>query len=219
MRESIKFTISFLLMSMISPLAVVAQSGSLVSQMSDLAWAEEIDQAQALLEGQRVNSEQPTPEWLAAVSWMARGASFAERWDLAEQYASEAYEGSLELMKERPLDAERFLPTALGAGIEVLGRTYDAEEAFQMGMVNKVVAHNDLEVEALEWAAEINSKSPTAIRMLKFAFNLIDDGLVGQQLFAGEATRLAYSTDEASEGREAFLEKRDRDFSSFPYHY
>ena len=100
-----------------------------------------------------------------------------------------------------------------------LGRTYDAEEAFQMGMVNKVVAHNDLEVEALEWAAEINSKSPTAIRMLKFAFNLIDDGLVGQQLFAGEATRLAYSTDEASEGREAFLEKRDRDFSSFPYHY
>ena len=127
MRESIKFTISFLLMSMISPLAVVAQSGSLVSQMSDLAWAEEIDQAQALLEGQRVNSEQPTPEWLAAVSWMARGASFAERWDLAEQYASEAYEGSLELMKERPLDAERFLPTALGAGIEVLGRTFDAQ--------------------------------------------------------------------------------------------
>ncbi len=100
-----------------------------------------------------------------------------------------------------------------------LGRTYDAEEAFQMGMVNKVVPHNDLESEALEWAKEINSKSPTAIRMLKFAFNLIDDGLVGQQLFAGEATRLAYSTDEASEGREAFLEKRERDFSSFPYHF
>ncbi len=100
-----------------------------------------------------------------------------------------------------------------------LGRTYDAEAAFRMGMVNKVVEHIHLEEEALEWAAEINSKSPTAIRMLKFAFNLIDDGLVGQQLFAGEATRLAYSTDEATEGREAFLEKRKRDFSSFPYHF
>ena len=100
-----------------------------------------------------------------------------------------------------------------------LGRAYDAEEAFRMGMVNKVVDHQHLEKEALEWAAEINSKSPTAIRMLKFSFNLIDDGLVGQQIFAGEATRLAYSTDEAAEGREAFLEKRERDFSSFPYHF
>ena len=100
-----------------------------------------------------------------------------------------------------------------------LGRAYDAEEAFRMGMVNKVVDHQHLEKEALEWAAEINSKSPTAIRMLKFSFNLIDDGLVGQQIFAGEATRLAYSTDEATEGREAFLEKRERDFSSFPYHF
>ena len=100
-----------------------------------------------------------------------------------------------------------------------LGRAYDAEEAFRMGMVNKVVDHQHLEKEALEWAAEINSKSPTAIRMLKFSFNLIDDGLVGQQIFAGEATRLAYSTDEAAEGREAFLEKREKDFSSFPYHF
>ncbi len=100
-----------------------------------------------------------------------------------------------------------------------LGRAYDAEEAFRMGMVNKVVDHKHLEKEALECAAEINSKSPTAIRMLKFSFNLIDDGLVGQQIFAGEATRLAYSTDEAAEGREAFLEKRERDFSSFPYHF
>ena len=100
-----------------------------------------------------------------------------------------------------------------------LGRAYDAEEAFRMGMVNKVVDHKHLEKEALEWAAEINSKSPTAIRMLKFSFNLIDDGLVGQQIFAGEATRLAYSTDEAAEGREAFLQKRERDFSSFPYHF
>src|SRR6478672_2298755 len=85
-----------------------------------------------------------------------------------------------------------------------LGFNYTAEEAFQMGMVNKVVPHADLEKVALEWGAEINSKSPTAMRMLKFGFNLPDDGLVGQQLFAGEATRLAYGTDEAVEGRNSF---------------
>ena len=88
-----------------------------------------------------------------------------------------------------------------------------------MGAVNAVVPHAELEATALEWAAEINAKSPTAQRMLKYAFNLIDDGLVGQQLFAGEATRLAYVTDEAAEGRDAFLEKRDPDWSPFPYHY
>ena len=120
-------TIPFLLICMVSPLALVGQSRSLVSEMSDLAWTKEVDRARAILEARRVDSEQPTAEWLAAVSWLARGASFAERWDLAELYASEAYEGSLELMKERPLDAERFLPTALGAGIEVLGHTYDAQ--------------------------------------------------------------------------------------------
>ena len=120
-------TIGFLLVCLASPLALVGQSRSLVSEMSDLAWTEEVDRARAILEARRVDSEQPTAEWLAAVSWLARGASFAERWDLAELYASEAYEGSLELMKERPLDAERFLPTALGAGIEVLGHTYDAQ--------------------------------------------------------------------------------------------
>ncbi len=100
-----------------------------------------------------------------------------------------------------------------------LGRNYSAQEAFEMGMANGVVAHAELEEVALEWAAEINSKSPTAMRMLKFGFNLPDDGLVGQQLFAGEATRLAYDTDEAREGRDAFLEKRPRDFSKFPWHY
>ncbi|MEY4372048.1 MAG: hypothetical protein RL219_817, partial [Actinomycetota bacterium] len=88
-----------------------------------------------------------------------------------------------------------------------------------MGMVNAVVDHEDLERVALEWASKINGKSPTAQRMLKFAFNLIDDGLVGQQLFAGEATRLAYGTDEAQEGRDSFLEKRDPDWSAFPYHF
>jgi naphthoate synthase len=100
-----------------------------------------------------------------------------------------------------------------------LGLNYSAQEAFEMGMVNKVVPHKDLEKVALEWAAIMNSKSPTAMRMLKFGFNLTDDGLVGQQLFAGEATRLAYGTDEAVEGRNAFVEKRDQDFSKFPWHY
>ncbi len=100
-----------------------------------------------------------------------------------------------------------------------LGRNYSAQEAFEMGMVNKVVPHEELEDEALEWAKEINSKSPTAMRMLKYGFNLTDDGLVGQQLFAGEATRLAYGTSEAEEGRNSFVEKRERDFSSYPWHY
>lgn len=100
-----------------------------------------------------------------------------------------------------------------------LGRNYSAQEAVKMGMVNAAYPHKDLEVEALKWCKEINSKSPTAIRMLKFAFNLTDDGMVGQQLFAGEATRLAYGTDEAKEGRNGFLEKREQDYSDFPYHF
>ena len=100
-----------------------------------------------------------------------------------------------------------------------LGKSSSAEQAHHMGMVNAVVPHAELENTALEWAAEINSKSPTAQRMAKFAMNLVDDGLVGQQVFAGEATRLAYMTDEAEEGRDAFLEKRDRDFSRFPWHF
>jgi naphthoate synthase len=100
-----------------------------------------------------------------------------------------------------------------------MGKGYTAEQAHNMGMVNAVVPHAELEATALEWAAEINSKSPTAQRMAKFAMNLVDDGLVGQQVFAGEATRLAYMTDEAEEGRDAFLEKRDRDFGRFPWHY
>ncbi len=100
-----------------------------------------------------------------------------------------------------------------------LGMDYSAEEAVEMGMANRAVPHADLESVALEWAATINAKSPTAQRMLKFAFNLIDDGLVGQQIFAGEATRLAYGSDEAAEGRDAFLEKRHQDFTGFPWHF
>jgi len=100
-----------------------------------------------------------------------------------------------------------------------LGRTYTATEMHAMGAVNAVVHHADLEATALQWAREINGKSPTAQRMVKYAMNLIDDGLVGQQLFAGEATRLAYGTDEAAEGRDAFLQKRPPDWSDFPCHY
>ncbi|MFN9066180.1 MAG: 1,4-dihydroxy-2-naphthoyl-CoA synthase [Bdellovibrionales bacterium] len=100
-----------------------------------------------------------------------------------------------------------------------LGRNYSAQEAFEMGMVNAVIPHKDLEKTALEWAQEMNSKSPTAMRMLKYGFNMIDDGLVGQQLFAGEATRLAYGTEEAVEGRNSFLEKRPKDFKKFPWHF
>jgi naphthoate synthase len=100
-----------------------------------------------------------------------------------------------------------------------LGRTYSAREAADMGMVNAAVPHAELEKVALEWAGEVNGKSPTAQRMLKLAFNLVDDGLVGQQLFAGEATRLAYMTDEAQEGRDAFLEKRDPDYTRYPWYY
>jgi naphthoate synthase len=100
-----------------------------------------------------------------------------------------------------------------------IGANYSAQEAYEMGMVNKVVPHDQLEEVALEWAREMNSKSPTAMRMLKFAFNLVDDGLMGQQVFAGEATRLAYGTEEAEEGRRSFVDKRPRDFSKFPWQF
>ena len=99
------------------------------------------------------------------------------------------------------------------------GKTYSAAEAADMGMVNEAVPHEELEEVAVEWADEVASKSPTAIRMLKYAFNMADDGMVGQQVFAGEATRLAYDTAEAREGRDAFLEGREPDFSQFPWHY
>ncbi|MDU0346809.1 1,4-dihydroxy-2-naphthoyl-CoA synthase [Microbacterium sp. KSW2-29] len=100
-----------------------------------------------------------------------------------------------------------------------LAEEYSAERAYEMGAVNRVVAHAELEREALSMARTILTKSPTAIRMLKYAFNAVDDGLVGQQLFAGEATRLAYGTDEAVEGRDSFLEKREPDWSDVPWHY
>ena len=100
-----------------------------------------------------------------------------------------------------------------------LGADYTADQAEAWGAINLAVPHAELESTALEWAQTINAKSPTSQRMLKFAFNMIDDGLIGQQIFAGEATRLGYATEEAQEGRDAFLEKRDQDFSEFPYHF
>ncbi|MFT4643840.1 MAG: naphthoate synthase [Planctomycetota bacterium] len=96
-----------------------------------------------------------------------------------------------------------------------LGRSYSAQEAFEMGMVNAVIPHAELEATAYQWASEILEKSPTAIKMVKFALNLQDDGMVGQQIFAGEATRLLYGTEEAKEGRNSFLEKRKPDFDKF----
>ena len=100
-----------------------------------------------------------------------------------------------------------------------LAEEYSAQRAYEMGAVNRVVPHAELEREAVAVARTILGKSPTAIRMLKFAFNAVDDGMVGQQVFAGEATRLAYGTDEAVEGRDAFLQKRDPDWSPYPYHF
>ncbi len=100
-----------------------------------------------------------------------------------------------------------------------LGAEYDSQRAYEMGVVNKVVAHADLEKVGVEWATAILRKSPQSIRMLKFAFNAVDDGIAGQQLFAGEATRLAYGTDEAVEGRDSFLQKREPDWSPYPWHF
>ncbi|TFD60945.1 1,4-dihydroxy-2-naphthoyl-CoA synthase [Cryobacterium suzukii] len=100
-----------------------------------------------------------------------------------------------------------------------LARPYDSQRAYEMGAVNAVVPHAELETTALDWANTILTKSPTAIRMLKFSFNAVDDGMVGQQIFAGEATRLAYGTDEAVEGKDAFLEHREPDWSPFPWQF
>ena len=113
----------------------------------------------------------------------------------------------------------KFVGQKFAREIFFLGREYTAQQMHEMGGVNAVVPHAELEATALQWAHEICAKSPTAQRMLKYAFNLADDGLVGQQIFAGEATRLAYGTAEAAEGRDSFLEKRSADWSDFPYYY
>jgi naphthoate synthase len=100
-----------------------------------------------------------------------------------------------------------------------LGQEYSSQRAYEMGAINAVVPHAELEVTALEWARTILGKSPTSIRMLKFSMNAVDDGLAGQQVLVGEATRLAYGTDEATEGRDAFLEKRAPDWGPYPWQF
>ncbi len=109
-----------------APKSSPMEIAELVNQMRDMAWAEEVDAAQTLLQQQRGYHDQASPEWLVAASWLGRGASFAQRWDVAEQYAREAYDGSSALLNDREVDLERQLPAALGAGIEVLGRVQDA---------------------------------------------------------------------------------------------
>jgi len=100
-----------------------------------------------------------------------------------------------------------------------LADEYDAKRAYEIGLINAVVPHADLEKTGIEWAKKILGQSPQSIRMLKYSFNAVDDGLVGQQILAGEATRLAYGTAEAVEGRDAFLQKRDPNWSEFPWHF
>ncbi len=97
-----------------------------------------------------------------------------------------------------------------------LCRQYSAQEAYEMGMVNKVVPLADLEDETVRWAQEILKKSPLAIRMMKAAINADSDGLAGRQQLAGDATLLFYLSEEAQEGRDAFVEKRPPDFGKFP---
>ena len=111
-------------------------------------------------------------------------------------------------------------PAVRGIRFRIIPEAFTRIAEFEAGTLDVLkIPHAELEKTALEWAQTINSKSPTAMRMLKYGFNLVDDGLVGQQLFAGEATRLAYGTEEAQEGRDAFVEKRDKDFTKFPWHY
>jgi len=98
-----------------------------------------------------------------------------------------------------------------------LCRQYDAEEALAMGLINAIVPLDRLQDEAVVWAREILANSPTAIRFLKAAFNADTDGLAGIQQLAGDATRLFYMTEEGSEGKNAFLEKRKPDFTKFPH--
>jgi len=98
-----------------------------------------------------------------------------------------------------------------------LCRQYSAQDALDMGMVNCVVPLDQLEAEGVQWAQEILQKSPIAIRCLKAAFNADCDGQVGLQELAGNATLLYYMTEEGSEGRQAFLEKREPDFRQYPW--
>lgn len=179
-----------------------------------------------ILEVQRLIRYMTKPVIAAVNGWAAGGGhSLAVVCDLAvasKQHAAfmqtDANVGSFDAGYGSALLA-RQVGDRRAREIFFLARPYSAEQAERWGAVNEAVDHQQLEDVAIDYCRTIASKSPQAIRMLKLAFNLVDDGLAGQQMFAGEATRLAYMTDEAKEGRDAFLERRDPDWSDFPYHY
>lgn len=179
-----------------------------------------------ILEVQRLIRSMPKPVIAAINGWAAGGGhSLAVVCDLAvasKEHAqfmqTDANVGSFDAGYGSALLA-RQVGDRRAREIFMLARPYSAEDAYAWGAVNEAVAHKDLENTAIGYARTIARKSPQAMRMLKYAFNLADDGLAGQQMFAGEATRLAYMTEEAREGRDAFLERREPDWSDFPYYY
>ena len=179
-----------------------------------------------ILEVQRLIRATPKPVIAAVNGWAAGGGhSLAVVCDLAVASAehaqfmqTDANVGSFDAGYGSALLA-RQVGDRRAREIFFLARPYTAQQAESWGAINQAVPHAQLEETALEYCRIIATKSPQAIRMLKYAFNLVDDGLAGQQMFAGEATRLAYMTEEAREGRDAFLEKRDPDWSQFPYYY
>lgn len=192
--------------------------------------AETIDPARAgrlhILEVQRLIRTMPKPVIALVNGWAAGGGhSLHVVCDLTLASAehgrfkqTDATVGSFDAGYGSALLA-RQVGQKFAREIFFLAREYSAEDMLRMGAVNEVITHNDLENTGIEWARMICSQSPQAIRMLKYAFNLPDDGIAGQQVFAGEATRMGYMTDEAMEGRDAFLSKRNPDWSQFPYYF
>ncbi|MDO4253890.1 MAG: 1,4-dihydroxy-2-naphthoyl-CoA synthase [Kocuria sp.] len=192
--------------------------------------AESIDPARAgrlhILEVQRLIRTMPKPVIALVNGWAAGGGhslhvvcdlTIASR-EHGKFKQTDATVGSFDAGYGSALLA-RQIGQKFAREIFFLAREYSAEDMLHMGAVNEVTTHADLENTGIEWARMICRQSPQAIRMLKYAFNLPDDGMVGQQVFAGEATRMGYMTDEAVEGRDAFLDKRDPDWSKFPYYF
>ena len=192
--------------------------------------AESIDPARAgrlhILEVQRLIRTMPKVVVALVSGWAAGGGHslhvVADLTIASEEYGkfkqTDATVGSFDAGYGSALLA-RQVGQKFAREIFFLAKEYDAQRMYEMGAVNDVVPHAELENKGLEYAAHIARQSPQAIRMLKYAFNLPDDGMLGQQVFAGEATRMAYMTDEAVEGRDAFLQKRDPDWSNYPYYF
>jgi len=192
--------------------------------------AESIDPARAgrlhILEVQRLIRTMPKVVIALVSGWAAGGGHslhvVADLTIASEEYGkfkqTDATVGSFDAGYGSALLA-RQVGQKFAREIFFLAKEYDAQRMYEMGAVNDVVPHAELENKGLEYAAHIARQSPQAIRMLKYAFNLPDDGMLGQQVFAGEATRMAYMTDEAVEGRDAFLQKRDPDWSNYPYYF